>query len=407
MKLTKNELETLRFLYAREKATKRDIAKETQLSSFVVTSTIELLEQKNLIRSGEEERARRGRPSNFYKINPDFGYFVGLSADLTEINLVLLDSLNSQVNEECASFRVETGNRERKNFKLFLKRVLEELDKFIERCNTKKEKIKSLGIAVPGIIDSERGIWLRGLRIPGVEGINLREIIQAKYKVPVLIEDVARTLTYYEKNIGNGKNSKNFFLLHLGYGVGGGVVVNGSIVKGYNGFAGEIGHIIVEPSGYRCHCGNIGCLETVASVDGILHRLNHKMNELVVSSMHSHAFHKQRFNSLEEVLNAAKQGDSFTQSVLGEIGSLIGDACSNVLLLFNPDRIIVSGPCSLLSDYIKDSMFQRLRERVLPEILSGFELIFARYTQDQEAYGAALLARDLYWQEQIFKNSKY
>ncbi len=400
MNLTRNEIETLKFLLRKEKATKRDIADETQLSSFVVSSIVEILEKKDLIEALEESQAKRGRPSNFYHINPDSGYFLGISADLAAINIILLDSVNGTVNEK----RFPTGKGEgdsNENFNPFLNDILDSLNRFLQENQPDKKKIRAIGIGVPGIIDSDRGIWLRGLRIPGIKHINIRELIEDKYNIPVVIEDVARTVTYYEKNNGKGKGTKNFFLLHLGRGVGGGLVVNGEIFKGCHGFAGEIGHIIVEPSGYRCHCGYVGCLETVASLDGILHRLNDKMREVVVSSLHRNDFHREEFQNLREVFEAAENGDKFTQSVLSGIGSFIGDACSNVLLLFNPRKIIITGPNAILADYLRDAIYQRVRERVFSEMLSDFELVFSDYLQIHEAYGAALFARDLYWQKEI------
>ncbi|NOY10128.1 MAG: ROK family protein [Spirochaetes bacterium] len=400
MNLTRNEIETLKLLLRKEKATRRDIADETQLSPFVVSSVIEMLEKKGLVEVLEESQAKRGRPSNFYHINPDSGYFLGISADLTVINIILLNSINRTVSERQFPTGKGAGDSS-ENFNPFLYDILDSLKRFLQENQSNKKKIRAIGIGVPGIIDSDRGIWLRGLRIPGIKHINIRELIQDKYNIPVVIEDVARTVTYYEKSNGKGKGTKNFFLLHLGRGVGGGLVVNGEILKGYHGFAGEIGHIIVEPSGYRCHCGYVGCLETVASLDGILHRLNDKMREVVVSSMHSHDFHREEFQNLREVLEAAENGDKFTQSVLSGIGSFIGDACSNVLLLFNPRKIIITGPNAILADYLRDTIYQRIRERVFSEMLSNFELVFSNYSQDHEAYGAALFARDLYWQKEI------
>lgn len=400
MNLTRNEIEILKFLLRKGKATRRDIADEIQLSSFVVSSIVEILEKKDLIEALEESRVKRGRPSNFYHINPDSGYFLGISADLAVINIVLLDSINRTVNEKRFPTGIEADDFN-ENSNPFLNDILDALKRFLQEIKPDKKKIRAIGIGVPGIIDSDRGIWLRGLRIPGIKHINIRELIEDKYNIPVVIEDVARTVTYYEKNNGNGKGTKNFFLLHLGRGVGGGLVVNGEILRGCHGFAGEIGHIIVEPSGYRCHCGYVGCLETVASLDGILHRLNDKMREVVVSTIHSHDSHRKEFQNLREVLEAAENGDKFTQSVLSGIGSFIGDACSNVLLLFNPRKIIITGSNAILADYLRDTIYQRIKERVFSEMLSGFELIFSDYSQDHEAYGAALFARDLYWQKEI------
>ena len=164
MKLTKAEIETLKILYKKGEKSKSEIAKYTQLSTFVVSSTLERLKSKSFVKGTPGVSSKRGRPSSFYSLNPEAGYFLGISADIKSFNVILIDSLS-------------------------------------------------------GIIDSDSGIWLRGLRISGIKNINIREIIQEKYRIPVFIDDVAATVTHYEKAIGQGKNVDNFFLIHLGFGL--------------------------------------------------------------------------------------------------------------------------------------------------------------------------------------------
>ena len=405
MKLTKAEIETLKILYKKGEKSKSEIAKYTQLSTFVVSSTLERLKSKSFVKGTPGVSSKRGRPSSFYSLNPEAGYFLGISADIKSFNVILIDSLSGIIKKENHSINIPFV-KSNNNLNIFLNKILFIIDDFIKNNSSFGRKIKAIGLGVPGIIDSDSGIWLRGLRISGIKNINIREIIQEKYRIPVFIDDVAATVTHYEKVIGRGKNVDNFFLIHLGFGLGGTIVINKEIYRGTHGFAGEIGHLIVEPSGYRCHCGNIGCLETVASMDGILRRFNDKMNELVVSKMHSHDFYKKQVKTLEDILILARKGDKFTHSVLYEIGSFLGDACSNVILFFNPEKIIISGPNVILADYLRDAINFRIKNRVISEMLSDFELIFSDYSQEYEAYGAALMASEIYWKKNILKEDK-
>jgi len=401
MNLLKNEIETLKVLFLHDNATKSEIAEKSRLSTFVVSTAIESLIKKGLVEVSKETLSKRGRPSNLYQIRLESGYFLGISADINSFNVVLIDTSNKVLGEKVyPTCSIEVSEKEnKKKIDNFIEKLLFAIDDFIGNNSIYVDSIHTIGLGIPGIIDTEKGIWLRGLRVPGIEDINIRKIIKDKYKKNVVIEDVARTVTYYEKAVGNGRNTTNFILLHMGFGVGGGIVINNELYRGSYGFAGEIGHMAVEPSGYRCHCGNVGCLETVASVDGILHHLNDRMNEVIVSKMHSHDFHLKEFKSLEEVLEAARKGDTFTRSVLSDIGTLIGDACSNLVLFFNPERIIISGPNLILADFLKDAIHQRIKNKVVSELLRKFELIFSRYSSNHEAYGAALVAKEVYWKK--------
>ncbi len=402
MKLLKNELETLKVLYFNRNATKSEISEQTRLSNFLVSTAVDSLLKKGLVEESGDIPSRRGRPSSKYRIKPDSGYFLGVSADINSIIIVLVDSLGRLLEEGEYSFEYESESR---NIDGFIERLIGKIDDFMKANVSDIGRLRMIGMGIPGIVDTEKGIWLRGLRIPGVSNINIKELLQEKYGIEVIIEDVARTVTYYASTAGSGRGIDNFVIIHLGYGVGGGVFVNGEIYKGSHGFAGEIGHMIVEPDGYRCHCGNIGCLETVASVDGILHHLNDRKGEIIVSTMHSHDFHDKRFEKLDDVLEAAGNGDNLTRKVLFDIGLMIGDAVSNIILFFNPKAILITGPNSVLKDYIEGAIWQRVRNRVISEFLADFKLEFCNYSSDNESYGAALLARETYWRQEILKLS--
>jgi predicted NBD/HSP70 family sugar kinase len=271
------------------------------------------------------------------------------------------------------------------------------IEKFIYANSLKSENLLSVGIALPGMIDTERGIWLHGMRIPNVHHIKLRDMVKTRFDLLVLVEDVARAVTHLQSRIGLGKGVRDFVLLHIGMGFGSGIVINKKIYRGHHGTAGEIGHMVVDPNGYRCGCGKRGCLDTVVSIPGILRTMADRRKEVTHSPLGAPFYQSTAPLSIESILQSAQSGDRFTISFLGEIGTIIADACERMVMILNPQMIIIAGHCAILEPFLKDPIDHRLKSIVLPDLLSGFTVKFAPYSPNDESYGAALLALDDYW----------
>jgi glucokinase len=185
-------------------------------------------------------------------------------------------------------------------------------------------------------------------------------------------------------------------MVYIGLGLGTGIVINGRIYRGYHGLAGEIGHVEHADNTYRCSCNSVGCLDTVVSTAGILRVFRDRLKEGVRSSLQKTTTESGSGLSLEEILAAAEAGDRLAQSTLEEIGVFLGDACATLIKLFNPQRLIISGPGSIFKEYFDDPVQQVIRQRVLPEMLEDYQTVFADYRANHEAKGAALLALKRY-----------
>ncbi|MGH7889530.1 MAG: ROK family protein, partial [Thermodesulfobacteriota bacterium] len=143
--------------------------------------------------------------------------------------------------------------------------VVKNLAKLIKRT-TVGGKIAGVGIGIPGIIDSQKGILTQAPNICNVDDYPLREVLMDKIgeEIPVFIENDANCAAIGEWWIGAGRDVKSLIILTLGTGVGGGMILDGELWSGADGMAGEIGHITIYPDGAKCNCGNSGCLESYA-----------------------------------------------------------------------------------------------------------------------------------------------
>ena len=131
-------------------------------------------------------------------------------------------------------------------------------------------EVASIAVAVPGIIDFDNGLIIQSPNLPETDGFELVRAIEEKFEIKAIIENDANAALIGENWLGSSRGYKNSVMFTLGTGVGGGIVLNGQVLRGTDGTAAEIGHINVEPNGYGCGCGSFGCLEQYASATAIV-----------------------------------------------------------------------------------------------------------------------------------------
>ncbi len=198
----------------------------------------------------------------------------------------------------------------------------------------------AIGMGAPGPIDKNTGIIYQAPNIPQWKRFPLRQRLSQLFSCPVFVENDANAATLGEGWVGAARGKKNFLMLTLGTGVGGGVVSEGRLVHGARGMAGELGHVVVEAHGPHCNCGGRGCIETYASATGIKRMVKEKAKDQKTWSRYANA---QGEIDVAEVYRAAKAGDRLAKEVLTLAGSYLGIAMASLINIFNPEMIVVGG----------------------------------------------------------------
>jgi predicted NBD/HSP70 family sugar kinase len=397
-RLSRDEIRAARAIFSLQHPTRSSIARQTRLSLVKISSILGELEKKDFIEKVGKTKTTGGRPAYIFQLKPTIGVSIGVSIAPDCFEILGIDGSKSVGIEERHPLALPADPE--KHVDSIVEQVASILKKKIAR-QPDGQPVVSIGIALPGMVDSRRGIWLLGLQVTGITHINLAGMFEEQLQVPVYIEDVSRTLTVLEMYRNRGKRIRDFVLVYIGLGLGTGIVINGRIYRGFHGLAGEIGHIEHADNTYRCSCNSVGCLETVVSTAGILRVFQDRLKEGVRSSLQKTTIENGPGLSLEEILAAADGGDRVAQSTLGEIGVFLGDACATLIKLFNPQALIISGPGSIFKEYFRDPLQQVIQQRVLPEMLEDYQTVFADYRANHEARGAALLAMKCYLNKMI------
>jgi predicted NBD/HSP70 family sugar kinase len=394
--ISKREIGVLQAIHILEAPTRSGIAEAAKISPASVSALLDKLQDRGFVQQAGKEKGPAGRPSAIYALAPALGYTIGIFIETTSCQLVAIDAAGRRLAARSRALALSTKPGEHAGE--IVETISHEVRALLAGPALRNMRLLSVGVAPPGMVDTARGVWLHGLRLSGIEHLDLRAVLERALCRTVLVEDSARCLAHLAVTRLGREQAGDLLLLYLGSGVGAGLVLGGDLFRGSCGLAGELGHIVVEERGERCGCGNAGCLETVASVGAVLRRFSRRLEEGVISSL-------QRFNgedaealTLDDIGEAAAREDRLACSTLAEIGAFLGEACGKSIMLFNPRTLCIAGPVAILGEFLREALWTKLRQHVIPEMLEGLRLEMMPGEPGDEARGAALLAARRFWQ---------
>ncbi len=246
--------------------------------------------------------------------------------------------------------------------------VLNEMCDAIERLSAKYRgsgaTFLGAGIGIPGIIDLQTGMLHKSANLPGWSDYPVRAEIERRLGARVFLENDANAAALGEKWLGAARGVPNMAIVTLGTGIGGGIVLDGKIVHGMNGMAGEFGHVTVEPEGYPCGCGNRGCAERYASATGVVRMARDAIASGEAPSLAQATSADPEF-SAKSIYNLAVQGNEDAQRIFRRFGRALGIMLADIVNILNLDMYVIGGGVSSAWDAFAPVMFEELRERSL------------------------------------------
>lgn len=252
-----------------------------------------------------------------------------------------------------------------------------------------EKDILGIGMGSPGTIDRYSQTVKKAYNLNWVDEYQVGELFRERFNVPFFIENDANVAALGESFYGAGKNQKDIVMLTLGTGVGGGVIVNNSIVSG-NGGAGEIGHIIVDHNEeYGCTCGNNGCLESVASATGLLNIARNYSKEYVGDSPIKKLLDNGEELSSKIIFDFAKDEDYFSMHIVEHFSDYLGLACSYIANILNPELIIIGGGVSAAGEFLRSKIETYYLKYAFGNNKSSTNIVLSELGNDAALLGAS------------------
>ena len=280
-----------------------------------------------------------------------YGFGIDLGGTTCKLGLFQVDGTLME------KWEIPTDTRE--NGKNVLPDIAASIEEKIRQHHISREQIIGAGIGVPGAVNNE-GVVNRCINL-GWGIVPVSKELSSLLSVPVYTANDANVAALGEAWKGSGNGYSSIAMITLGTGIGGGVVLDGQIINGFHGAAGELGHIVVNPEEQdACNCGNHGCIEQYASATGIVRQARKQLAESSVDSV----LRKEQDLSAKSVFDAAKAGDVLAKKIAEEVCDMLGRVIGTICNVINPEAVIIGGGVSRAGDILLELVQEGFRNSV-------------------------------------------
>jgi glucokinase len=265
------------------------------------------------------------------------------------------------------------------------------LRRMLEKKGSRISALKSIGIGAAGAIDGKKGIIITSPNIHAWKNYPLAPIIERKTGVRVFLENDATAAIIGEWWVGHGKKFRNWVMLTLGTGIGGGAIIDNKVYTGQSGSSLEVGHLTIDYKGKKCPCGNRGCLERYASATALVELVKSKVKKSP-STLRERMKHEELTARI--AYEEACKGDRLAREAFEEVGFYLGIGLAGLVNIFNPEAIIIGGGLSHAHRLILPVAKKVIKERALPGLKDNVKYLIIKNEDKTPALGAAKVGID-------------
>ena len=372
----------LRRLLFYGRTTRPELVALTGSRAATVFEAIDALKETGLVVEPERHGKKTGRRAPELDCNGDYACFAGVDLQIDGIIGVVTDSRGDTIEQY-----EEQLSAPRRDLDDARGEILRCLAALRQRIGDKWRLVRGVGFADPGLVDTDRGISIRAVNVPGWENLATGDWLAKECGVPVGVwpEQMVKTRMEYITRLPDAPES----LFHLGMagGIGGGFIKGGKLFVGstYQGM--EIGHVVIDPNGSICSCGNRGCLEAFAGRQGILNLVRRALRNGVDTELTEENFTIRKFVE-------CSHRDKAARIIADEVAESIGNALATVVALLNPEMIVLSGELSGMGDLLLDAVHRSLDLNCFAGAVRKLKLEISTLEESDTARGAAIMMRD-------------
>ncbi len=357
----------LRTIYDYDAISRAEVARLTRLTRTTVSDVVANLIERELVEEVGHGISSGGRQPIMLRVIDDSRHLIGISL------------MNGELSGATINLRGAIRQRARRTLRRneadsVLAQIYEIIDELTEAAAS---SLLGIGISTPGLMDVSAEVVRRAVNF-GWQNLQLKSLIQSRYQLPVYMGNVAHMAALAEYTFGGGQHRENLVVVHIGHGIGAGIILQGELFHGDAYGAGEIGHAVVVEQGQLCNCGNYGCLETVADCRAIVRRAQ----QLAGTS---------KVIDFEQVVQASHRGDPAVGQIIEEVGRYLGMAVAQLVSILNIERIVITGPIARFGQPLRDVVAREMLRRSLPTLAQSTEVVVAEEQPDTVLLGISAL----------------
>jgi predicted NBD/HSP70 family sugar kinase len=336
-----------------------------------------------IIERGKLETAG-GRHPSLYGLNPESCYFGGVDIKNSSVSMGLVDFTGQMVTQSTdIPYNYE-------NSPASLDTLCATINDFFNALKVPRDRIAMINVNISGRVNPMTG---HSYSRYNFDEQPLSEILSAKLNANVCIENDTRAMALGEYLCNKNRDERNLLFINLSWGLGLGAVIDGKIVTGKSGFAGEFGHMVTCDNEVICHCGKKGCLETEASGSALVRKISERL-EAGANSVIAERYAKNGKITLDDALEAVRREDLLAIEVLEEMGKTLGRWLAGMINIFNPEKVIIGGVLAETGDYLLQPIRTAVRLYSLNLVNQDTKIQLSRHGNDGGLIGACLIARN-------------
>jgi predicted NBD/HSP70 family sugar kinase len=368
-----NRLKVVDFLRINGTASRADVARRTGLSRSTVSTLVADLQRRGLVVDREVESAgegRPGRPATLIALDPSAGAAVGVDFDHDRVGVAVSDLSRQVLAEAWHPWDVDHDAEGA------LDLAADRIESVLAEAEVDTNAVLGVGMALAGPIDPERRSLHPSAVLPDWAGVDAADELEKRVGVPTHVDNDANCGALAEVTLGAGRNARFAAYVSISSGIGAGIVVDGRPYRGHAGTAGEIGHVVVDPQGPICRCGNRGCLETLASSQALV--------DLVQPSRDGEI-------GVQDVVELARQGDPGCRRAIADAGRVVGGAIAGLVNLLSPEMVVIGGDLGEAGELLLGPLREAALRDALPAAASDLRIVAGELGERANLLGALAL----------------
>lgn len=359
------------------------LAEKTGLNKATISSLVsELIENMYVHEVGVASNGV-GRPRVMLSINPEAGFIVGAEVGVDFILVIATDFQAKQVFQKYQ--KIETGEE----IDCILEKLIKQIQDAIDFCLIQVPgRFLGLAVGMPGLVDFAEGTLLFAPNLKWRD-VPIKAYLENHFKeFPIYVDNEANMAALGEYYFGSARQAEDALYLSAGVGLGGGVLRGGRVMRGVVGMAGEFGHIIMDPDGELCGCGNRGCWETMVSQKALYRYIGEALDAGQKSILQDMTHGDLSQLSVDMVVEAASEEDLVAQEALGRVAHSLGIGIASLINALNPQLVVFGGILSTAWGYLKPLIDEDLKENVLLWDRQVTKVILAKHGMNACVMGA-------------------
>jgi len=361
-----------------------ELADRLSVSRTTIAAEVLRLAELGLAAEVGPAASRGGRRSTVVDLSADVR-FVGISVGATSVSVAVTDGRLGVLTMHSEPCDVRTGPEK------VLATAIEQAQAVLQKQGV--DRPAGVGIGVPGPVDFHRGIPVSPPIMPGWDGYPVRDAVSRELGCPALLDNDVNVMALGEQHSGVARSADDFLFVKIGTGIGCGIVVDGSLYRGVDGCAGDIGHIRVDDFGPTCACGNTGCLEAFFG-GAALARDATAAARSGRSPVLQEILEAKGALSAIEVSDAVAQGDSVAVQIVRDGGRRVGEVLASLVSFFNPGMIVIGGGVTALGHPLLAEIRGVIYRRSLPLATGNLPIVLSELGEEAGVIGAARLISD-------------